>query len=95
MAIIAITEAPATVDQYNEVNAVMGVEDDPPAGLLMHAAADMGGGQIKIVDVWEARQAAEAFYQGRLAEAVAQVTGSTSPPESPPEIRELTNLVRL
>ena len=41
---LSIRSADATAEQYEAVNAEMGVEADPPEGLIFHAGEDRSGG---------------------------------------------------
>jgi hypothetical protein len=93
MAVMATIEVETSLEDYRKVNAVLNPESNPPAGLILHAGAQTDAGKVRIVDIWESADAAQAFYQGRLASAVAEVMGASSgPPPSPPEIREIEDL---
>ena len=93
MAIIRITQ-PQMVTQeiYEAVNAKMGVDANPPGGLLLHCAGEVEG-RWQIVDVWESEQHAQRFDSERLVPAIEAVVGS--PPQGPPTTTtyELHNLV--
>jgi hypothetical protein len=94
MAFMVITDAEVSLEDYRKVNAVVEGEGAPPAGLILHAGAQ-DGGKVKIVDIWESQDAAEAFYQGRLASAIAQVAGPDGgPPPSPPLVLEIEDLIK-
>jgi hypothetical protein len=69
----------ATLDQYDQVNEKLGVDDDPPAGLLIHTASEHGGG-VRIVDVWESEDAWNRFREERLMAAVIEVFGEQDGP---------------
>jgi hypothetical protein len=94
MAFIRITQPPnVTADTYEKVNAELRVEGDPPSGLLLHCAGEVDG-KWQIVDVWESREQAREFYEGRLAKAIEAVIGM-APPEPPASIEyELHTVVR-
>ena len=87
MAVLISMEFPATADQYDQVNAKIG--EDPPDGLLVHTATEMGG-SMRIVDVWESAEKFEAFGE-TLGPAVESVMGEGGPGPQP-EIQELHNL---
>jgi hypothetical protein len=69
--------------EYEAVNAALGIdmatgEGDWPAGLLYHAGATKDGGFV-VFEIWESREAQEAFMHGRLGAALQQ-GGITGPP---------------
>lgn len=71
-----------TYDIYKQVEAKIGVENDPPEGLIVHTASEVDG-QLKIVDIWESEEHADRFGQERLGPAIAEVAGQAmaGPPE--------------
>lgn len=93
MAILVTMEGDGTLEDYQRVNATLDVENDPPAGLILHATVDLGGGRLKSVDVWDSADASRAFYEGRLGPAIAEVMGPDAGQPSPPEIREIVDLI--
>jgi hypothetical protein len=95
MAVLMTIEFEATKDQYDEVDKKLDVENNPPDGLLIHTAEDLGGGKMRVVDVWESADRLEAFTTGPLMEAMTEVMGPQDPESgTPPEIRELHNVAR-
>ena len=87
MAVLISMEFPATSDQYDQVNEAIG--EEPPDGLMVHTATDMGG-TMRIVDVWESADQFAAFGE-KLGPAVESVLGAGGP-GAEPDIRELHNL---
>ncbi len=75
-----------TQDQYDAVNAEMGVEQNPPEGLIFHAGSPMEEGNWSVIDFWESREQFDRFQQERLGPAV-QALGDKAPP-NPPTIKE-------
>ena len=74
-------------NMYDGVNAAMGVDSDPPAGLIFHWAGEVDG-KWTISDVWESREAYDRFRDERLFPAVREVSGM-DPAEGPqPTITE-------
>ena len=69
MALVVIAHPPSR-ELYEKVVAQVGMADDPPAGLIVHTACEVDGG-VRVVDVWESREAAEAFDRDRLMPAFA------------------------
>lgn len=74
-----------TQEQYEAVNAEMGVMDSPPEGLVFHAAGPMGD-DWSVIDFWESREHFDRFLEGRLGPAI-EALGDRGP-QSPPEIKE-------
>ena len=83
MAVIRITQPPGvTREMYDGVNAKMGVEENPPEGLIMHSAGNVNG-TWQIVDVWESEEHARRFDTERLGHLLirqpARLPNSRSP----------------
>lgn len=95
MAVLMAIEFEATKDQYDEVSKKLDVDANPPDGLMVHTAEDLGGGKMRVVDVWESAGQLDAFTNGPLMEAMTEVMGEQDPESgTPPEIRELHNVVK-
>jgi len=60
------------MEMLDEVSVEMGVEKDPPAGVVVHVHF-MQNGRARIVDVWDSAEAFEKFNQERLRPAVQRV----------------------
>jgi hypothetical protein len=82
---LSIRFADATAEQYDAINAEMGVEDDMPDGLIFHAAGPIKDGW-GILDFWDSRAQFDAFLESRIGPAIGAV-GDAAPP-NPPEIKE-------
>jgi hypothetical protein len=98
MAILRIVQPPMlTAEVYDAVNARMGIDGEPPEGLLMHSAGVVDG-TWQIVDVWESEEHARRFDSERLTPAIGGVVGSAGagppPPAPSATIYELHHLVR-
>jgi hypothetical protein len=68
---------------------------DPPAGLIVHTAIQVDGG-VRVIDVWESREAIERFFQERLmpaAQAIASREGTELPQPPEPQIVEAFDTV--
>jgi hypothetical protein len=74
-----------TQEQYETVHGHMGIDDDPPAGLIFHSAGpiDEGWG---VIDFWESREAFDSFLQSRLGPAVQELGDRAF--DGPPDIKE-------
>jgi hypothetical protein len=65
---------------YDEITRRMRFDEDPPAGLVAHAAGATPDGGFRVVGLWETRGAFEAFRSERLEPTVHEVI-SELPPE--------------
>jgi hypothetical protein len=74
-----------TQEQYDAVNAEMGVEENPPEGMVFHAAGPIEGGW-NVIDFWESREKFDAFQAERLGPAIAALGDRA--PQGPPQIKE-------
>jgi hypothetical protein len=63
-----------SLEMLDEVTKEMGVENDPPAGLLVHTHFDEGG-QVRVIDVWDSQEQFESFQESRLMPAMQKVAG--------------------
>jgi len=80
-----VSFADGTREQYDAVNAEIGVDENPPRGLVFHISGPMEGGW-NAIDVWESREAFDRFLQERLGPAIAAL-GDEAPP-NPPNVKE-------
>ena len=64
----------ATAEDYAKVKAELGGADERAAGLLSHVAGPVEGG-YRIIDTWESRALAKAFWTEHLDPAVARAHG--------------------
>jgi hypothetical protein len=95
MAVLMTIEFEATPDQYDEVDKKLDIDNNPVEGLIVHTAEDIGGGKMRVVDVWESADKLEAFTNGPLMEAMTEVMGPQDPGSgNPPEVRELHKVVK-
>ena len=94
MAIVYVQDnTPVDVDTYNRINETMGVQDDPPEGLILHTACKTDAG-LAFVDVWESQEALDRFRDERLMPAVREVVGEPQGPEPQVKVYEVVDLVR-
>ena len=70
----------ATLDQYDKTMELMGLENggQAPPGALFHWAAEVDGG-LRVVDVWESREAFERFAEEQIGPQTA-AAGIEAPP---------------
>jgi hypothetical protein len=80
-----------TAEMYDAVGKKLNIGDDPPSGLIVHAAGEVDG-QWQVVEVWESVEDADRFATTRLMPAIAEVAGVTSRPEM--SVYDAHNVVR-
>jgi hypothetical protein len=73
--IVTTTMAGPTLEQYDAVNIALETRGNPPDGLIVHTGA-MVDGALQVLDIWESREQAEAFHEGRLHDALVEVLGA-------------------
>lgn len=85
----------ASWDDYERVSQAAGVDENPPEGLILHAAGEENG-RWRSVSVWESQAAYERFRDQRIMPAVKQEIGedamTTGPP--PQESFEVKHMVK-
>ena len=59
-----------TAALYDELNDKVDANENPPAGLLFHWCAKTAEG-LRIVDVWESREAFDRFFAEKLGPGIA------------------------
>lgn len=57
--------------EYDAVARVVDVAGNRPAGLILHAASELPGGEIQIIDVYESAEALQNFGEQRIFPAFA------------------------
>lgn len=80
---IRVTDFPEGVGtpMYDGVTAEMGLEQDPPDGLIFEWAGEIDG-KWTVSSVWESRDQYDRFREERLLPAVKKVSGQ-DPEEGP------------
>ena len=78
-----ISELPVGPEEYDRVNAEIG---DDPEGLILHTSSQKPDGRMRIVDVWESKEAYERFERETLMPAMERI--GAQPPEGGPPPRE-------
>jgi hypothetical protein len=83
----------ATWDDYQRVQDVLG--EEPPPGLIYHAAGEVEGGRWEAVSVWESQDDFDRFRDERLMPAVEQALDPSLVQGGPPptEWFEATHIV--
>jgi hypothetical protein len=82
-----------TQEQYEGVNAHLGVEENPPEGLIFHAAGPTGG-DLSVIDFWESREHFDRFFAERLGPGIAELGDRA--PQGEPSIKEfpVANIIK-
>lgn len=65
MAIVFSTGAPNR-QAYEALSTTVEADGKPP-GLIVHTATELADGSVKIVDVWESKEACDAFGEKLMA----------------------------
>ena len=78
MPYMTIGRAP-TRDAYEQVTAQLGLEAEPPAGLILQTAAEAADG-VRIVSVWASEESMTAF-EARLLPLLEGMPGADGAPE--------------
>jgi hypothetical protein len=77
MAFVLIATAPSR-DAYEQVTAEVGT--DAPPGCMVHTASEVDGG-VRIVDVWESKEAIDSFFEAKLGPVFAKFGVEAQRPE--------------
>jgi hypothetical protein len=56
-----------TLKEYDQVRQKVGIGENPPPGARLHIAARGDDGKIRVIEVWDAREDAEAFGEKVMA----------------------------
>jgi hypothetical protein len=91
MAIGTLTRLPEGrgAEQYDAVNQQMGLQGNPPDGLLFHSAGELDG-RFQIFNLWETREQSERFTRERIRPALVAVMGEEQVASLPePEMVEV------
>ena len=78
-----IMETPMSAEQYDDINSKVGPNPD---GLIVHIAAQ-GANGMRIIDVWESKEAFERFQTETIMPAM-EGSGMEEPPGGPPPLDE-------
>lgn len=82
MATAFVVEIPSvTAEEYEKVTTKVN-EAGSPAGCVFHAGGPFEGG-IRLVEVWESAEAAQAFYTSQLLRDATAAAGGAAGREQP------------
>ena len=89
MAICRIIETGRTPDEYDRVREKVNIGGSPPAGSRLHVAALGDDGKIRVIEVWDTREQAEAFGEKVMAARDELGFGGERPPMTYLEVHNL------
>jgi hypothetical protein len=72
-----------TPDEYDQMREKLGVGDTPPPGGVFHAAAVGEDGKIRVFEVWDSREQAEAWGEKVMAVRTEGGFGEGTPHRKP------------
>ena len=97
MAILMTMDLAVRRADLEAVSDSMGVQDDPPAGLIVHVMTETSDG-VHVVDVWESQAEFQQFTEARLMPAMQKVLTergvSMDGPLPEPTVEEAFDVVR-
>jgi hypothetical protein len=78
----------ATIEMYDAVSERLGLDGDPPPGMILHTATKTDDG-LRMFDVWESMEQLERFREERLLPAIAAVMQEhgVPMPGGPPDMK--------
>ena len=74
-----------TQAQYDAIHSGLGIDEDPPDGLIFHSAGPIEAGW-GVIDVWESRGQFDRFIEGRLVPRLKEAGSEGF--QAPPDIKE-------
>jgi hypothetical protein len=99
MAVVFQQELPegVPIDMLDAVADEMGVDTDPPDGLIVHTHFEQDG-RVHILDVWESAEHQDKFAASRLVPAMQKVAAARGfelpQPQSEPSVTDVHRMVR-
>ncbi|MBA3379178.1 MAG: hypothetical protein H0T93_09865 [Chloroflexia bacterium] len=98
MAVAFVRDIPGVAPEvYDAIVAQMGLDEEPPVGLIVHAAGSFGENTWREIEVWDSREAWETFYRDRIVPAVVRVLVESvldGPPPPEPEYMDVHDLIQ-
>jgi len=92
MAVTMEVEFEGTPEDYDKVNEILDVKNNPPEGMIVHTGAQVGDNKMRVIDVWESEQAFGKFAEERLGPAIAEAMGPDGPSVEP-KFTELRSVI--
>jgi hypothetical protein len=63
------------IDMLDAVSEEMGVDTNPPDGMIVHTHFEKDG-EVRVIDVWESAEQHQRFVEARLMPAMAKVAAA-------------------
>jgi hypothetical protein len=63
VAIARIVDTGISTDEYDQMRERLGMDETPPPGGVFHVATVNDSGKVRIVEVWDSREEAEAWTE--------------------------------
>ncbi len=82
-----------STSNYDAVTKRVGVEEEPPDGLILHSAGYTDDGTFRIYDVWETEEQADRFFSERFAPALEAAADPDSAEPVKQETYRLHNVI--
>ncbi len=92
MAIARFVKTTINADEYDQMVGRLGITDTPPPGGVFHLAAVGDDGVVKIVEIWDSREEAEAWGDKVAAAREAAGFGADRAPSI--EYLDVHNIVK-
>jgi hypothetical protein len=80
VAVVRIIETDIGPAEYDQMRSALGIVDTPPPGGAFHVAAVGENGKMRIVEVWDSLEQAQAW--GDKVTAAREAAGVGGPPPS-------------
>jgi len=80
VAVVRFAETDIGPAEYDQMRSVLGIADTPPPGGVFHVAAVGENGKMRIVEVWDSLEQAQAW--GDKVTAAREAAGLGGPPPS-------------
>jgi hypothetical protein len=71
MTVVMVSTA-ANRDVYDRISRFVNISGNRPAGLILHAAAELPSGEVQIFDVWDSEESISAFAEQRMIPAFTE-----------------------
>ena len=78
MAVVRFAETDIGPAEYDQMRSALGIADTPPPGGVFHVAAVGENGKMRIVEVWDSLEQAQAW--GDKVTAAREAAGHGGPP---------------
>jgi hypothetical protein len=77
---------------YDTVRERLDIENNPAVGLIAHTAGRDSAGVFRIFDIWESREQAQRFYDGRVTPITEELLSQGGADMVPPDTTDTYEL---